>query len=156
VFDRADHDAAGGFRDAFRGPEDWDLWIRMIRHGVVAHRAPHPTVLYRLSPTSVSADARMVEQERAVVQTAITESDRDRDRSILARTLRRIEAKAALYDSYELARQGQPWAARRRAVAALRGPGRIPTRAGAMVLAPRASVRARDERVHDPRWWLRV
>ena len=156
VFHRADYDAAGGFRDEFRGPEDWDLWIRMVRRGVVVHRAPHPTVLYRLTPTSVSADVRMVEQERAVVERAIAESDREHDRTLLARTLRRVEAKAALYESYELARQARLWAARRRAVRALRGPGRIPTRAVAMMLAPRISARARDERVHEPRWWLRV
>ena len=156
LFSRADHDAAGGFREQFRGPEDWDLWIRMVRRGVVVHRADHPTVLYRLSPTSVSADTRMVEHERAVVLTAIEESEREDDRAVLATTLRHIEAKAALYDGYALARQGRRWAARRRAAGALRGPGRVPSRGAALLAAPVLAARARDERVHRPRWWLRV
>lgn len=156
LFTRADHDAAGGFREQFRGPEDWDLWIRMIRLGVVVRRADHPTVLYRLSPGSVSADPRLVEQERAVVLAALRESERDDDRAILEVTLRHVEAKAALYDSYELARQRRRWAARRRAVPALRGPGRVPTRGLALLAAPVLAARLRDERVHRPRWWLRV
>lgn len=156
LFSRADHDAAGGFRDRFRGPEDWDLWIRMIRGGVVVHRADHPTVLYRLDSGSVSADARMVAQERAVVLAAIAESDRDDDRAVLATTLRHVDAKAALHDSYELARQGRSWAARRRALPGLRGPGRIPSRSAALLAAPALAARARDRRVHRPRWWLRV
>lgn len=156
LFHREDYTAAGGFRDRFRGPEDWDLWIRMIRRGVAVHRPDHPTVLYRLRTGSVSTDTRMVDQERDVVVTAIEESDRDDDRARLTRTLRRVEARGALYDSYELARQGRPWAARQRAVQGLRGPGRVPIRCAAMVLAPRAAVRARDARVHQPRWWLRT
>lgn len=156
IFDRTLYDAAGGFRDEFRGPEDWDLWIRMIRLGAVVHRADHPTVLYRLSLGSVSVDARMIDQERAVVHAAIAESTTDADRRILARTLRDIDAKAALQESYGLARARRPWAARRRALGGLRGPGRVPSRCAALVVAPRTATRARDQRVHDPRWWLRV
>lgn len=155
LFHRADHDEAGGFRD-FRGPEDWDLWIRMVRNGVVVHRPDHPTVLYRLGEGSISADTRMVDQERAVVRTAIEESSTAEDRAALATTLRRIDAKAALYESYALARGNRPWAARRRAAAGLRGPGRVPVRCAALLVAPRLATRARDRRVHEPRWWLRV
>lgn len=156
IFERSLYDAAGGFRDQFRGPEDWDLWIRMIRLGAVVHRAGHPTVLYRLSAGSVSADSRLVDEERKVVRTAIDESTTDADRAVLSRTARDLEAKAALQDSYALARAGRSWAARRRAVGGLRGPGRIPSRCAALLLAPRMAVRARDRRVHEPRWWLRV
>lgn len=156
LFDRSVHDDAGGFRDRFRGPEDWDLWIRMVRNGVVVHRPDHPTVLYRLRSGSVSADTRMVQQERAVVLTAIDESTRSDDRAVLGRTLRRIDAKAALYDGYALARQGRRWSARRRVVRGLRGRGRIPMRCVALLVAPGAATRARDRHVHQPRWWLRV
>lgn len=156
LFTRADHDAAGGFRDRFRGPEDWDLWIRMVRNGVVVHRPDHATVLYRLGEGSVSADTRMVDQERAVVQNAIEESDTHGDRAALHRTLRRIEAKAALYDSYELVRQGRSWNARRRALAGLRGPGRVPARCAAVAIAPATATRLRDTYARRPRWWLRT
>ena len=156
LFTRADHDAAGGFREQFRGPEDWDLWIRMVRNGVVVHRPDHPTVLYRLRTGSVSSHTRMVEQERAVVRNAIEESRTVDDRARLGRTLRRVDAKAALYDSYDLARRGRPWAARRRALGGLRGPGRVPIRAVALALAPTTVTRVRDDRARLPRWWLRV
>lgn len=155
VFDRSSYEEAGGFRD-FRGPEDWDLWIRMIRLGAVVHRPDHPTVLYRLSAGSMSADSRMVEQERAVVRTAISESTRDDDIRILSRALRDLDAKDALRDAYAAARAGRAWTARRLAVGGLRGPGHIPSRCAALLVAPRMAVRARDQRVHQPRWWLRV
>lgn len=156
VFDRSLYDEVGGFRDQFHGTEDWDLWIRMVRHGAVVRRAPHPTVLYRLSPGSVSADERLVSQERKVVLTAIEESGRADDRAILQVTLRQIDAKAAMYTAYDAARVGRSWQARRLAVRGLRGPGRVPSRCAALVVAPRWAVRTRDTRVNEPRWWLRT
>lgn len=156
VFDRAAYDQVGGFRDEFRGPEDWDLWIRLIRAGHVVHRADHPTVLYRLTPTSVSADSRLAHEERKVVVRALEETTDAGDRSVLVRTRGRVEAKIALYDAYDLARQDRPMAARRRALGGLRGPGRVPLRCAALLVAPRWATKARDARVHEPRWWLRV
>ena len=155
LFERALYDRVGGFRDEFRGTEDWDLWIRMIRAGATFVRASHPTVLYRLSTTSVSADERLVAEERKVVEAAIAESDGDADRSVLAATMRHIEAKASMYAAYDAARNGRGWRARRLAVRGLRGPGRVPSRCAALLVAPGAAVRARDSRVHSPRWWLR-
>ena len=155
LFDRALYDEVGGFREEFHGTEDWDLWIRMVRHGAVVRRAPHPTVLYRLSTGSVSADERLVDQERKVVLAAMAESDRDDDRAVLATALRHVDAKAAMYAAYEAARQGHPWRARRLALGGVRGPGRVPSRCVALTAAPRWAVRARDRRVNQTRWWLR-
>lgn len=155
LFDRSLHDAVGGFR-AFRGPEDWDLWIRMVRSGAVVRRPSHPTVLYRLGADSVSADDRLVAEERRVVEAAIDESTTEADRTVLRRTLRAIDGKAAMYDAFRLARAGRPLAARRAAIPGLRGPGRVPSRCLALLVAPRAATAARDRRVHDSRWWLRV
>lgn len=155
LFDRALHDEAGGFR-AFHGPEDWDLWIRMIRLGAPVHRPGHPTVLYRLSEGSISADSRMVAEEQRVIAAATEEATSAEDRAVLARTRRDLDAKAALYGAYALARDGRGWAARRAALGGLRGPGRIPSRCLALALAPGRAAAARDRRVHDPRWWLRV
>lgn len=155
VFDRSLYDEVGGFREQFHGTEDWDLWIRMVRRGAVVSRAPHPTVLYRLSSGSVSADERLVSQERKVVLTAMDESDREDDRAILRATLRQIDAKAAMYAAYDAARRGRSWQARRLALRGVRGPGRIPSRCAALLAAPRWAVRTRDARVNEPRWWLR-
>jgi GT2 family glycosyltransferase len=155
LFERRLYDDVGGFREQFHGTEDWDLWIRMIRHGAVVRRASHPTVLYRLSTGSVSADERLVGQERKVVLAAIEESDRDEDRAVLTTALRHVDAKAAMYAAYEAARRGQAWRARRLALGGVRGPGRVPSRCVALLAAPRWAVRARDRRVHQTRWWLR-
>jgi GT2 family glycosyltransferase len=156
LFDRSLYDEVGGFREEFHGTEDWDLWIRMIRRGAVVRRATHPTVLYRLSAGSLSADQRLVEQERKVVLTAMEESERDDDRAILQTTLRHIAAKSAMYAAYDAARSGRHWKARRLALRGLRGPGRIPSRCAALTVAPRWAVRTRDARVNEPRWWLRT
>ena len=155
LFRRDAYDEAGGFRD-FRGPEDWDLWIRMVRNGATIRRGDHPTVLYRLSPTSISADDRMVAEERRVASVAMRESTSDEDRDVLRRTLRRLDSKASMYRAYALAREHRTLAARWAALGGLRGPGRVPTRCVALALAPRRATAARDRRVHDPRWWLRV
>lgn len=155
LFERALYDEVGGFREQFHGTEDWDLWIRMVRSGAVVRRAPHPTVLYRLSTGSVSADERLVDEERKVVLTALEESDCDDDRDALTASLRHVEAKAAMYAAFDAARRGQRWRARRLALGGLRGPGRVPSRCMALVVAPRRSVRARDARVNQARWWLR-
>ena len=155
VFDRALYDAAGGFRDQFHGTEDWDLWIRMIRHGATVHRADHPTVLYRLSAGSVSADERMVDEERKVIETAMDEVTDATDRSALRTARRQLAAKAAMYRAYDRARNGAAWRARVEAARGLRGPGRVPLRCAALLLAPGPAVRARDRRVHEARWWLR-
>lgn len=155
LFERGLHDAVGGFRDQFWGTEDWDLWIRMIRHGAVFVRAPHPTVLYRLTTTSVSADERLVVEERKVVETALRESHSAADREVLAVTMRHVDAKAAMYAAYAAARDGRRWQARRSALGGLRGPGRVPSRCAALLVAPGTAARARDARVHTARWWLR-
>ena len=155
VFDRALYDEVGGFRDQFHGTEDWDLWIRMVRAGAVVHRAPHPTVLYRLSTGSISADERLVGEERKVLAAALAESTSDEDRAAIATAMREVDAKAAMYAAYGAARSGRSWRARRLALRGLRGPGRVPSRCAALLLAPRMAVEARDARVHEPRWWLR-
>jgi glycosyltransferase involved in cell wall biosynthesis len=65
LFSRARYDAVGGFRTQFRGTEDWDLWIRMVRAGAVVARPDHATVLYRLSRSGVSSDDAMVQARPA-------------------------------------------------------------------------------------------
>ena len=155
LFERRQYEAAGGFRDQFHGTEDWDLWIRMIRQGDIVRRAPHPTVLYRLTTGSVSADTRLVHEERKVVDAALEETSDPDERRVLERTRQQIDAKVAMYAAYEAAREGRRWRARRLAVGGLRGPGRVPSRCAALLVAPRLAVTARDRLVNAPRWWLR-
>lgn len=50
---RADYEAVGGYREAFRLAQDWDLWWRLVERGAFA---AVPQVLYTrtLSPASLS------------------------------------------------------------------------------------------------------
>ena len=155
MFARDLYEAAGGFRDEFHGTEDWDLWIRMVREGAEVRRAPHPTVLYRLTTSSVSADDRIVHEERKVVDAALATTVDSDERRALERTRREIDAKVAMYAAYQAARDGRRWRARRLAAGGLRGPGRVPSRCAALLVAPRLAVGARDRLVNQPRWWLR-
>ncbi|HEX7292073.1 MAG TPA: glycosyltransferase [Conexibacter sp.] len=46
--------AAGGFHRVGPSSSDWDLWLRLTRHGAVAYRAA-PVARYRQHPASISA-----------------------------------------------------------------------------------------------------
>ncbi|HET7434384.1 MAG TPA: glycosyltransferase family A protein [Thermoanaerobaculia bacterium] len=57
MFRRADYEAAGGYRDAFRFAQDLDLWVRLAARGNIAIV---PEVLYetRFEPGAISASRR--------------------------------------------------------------------------------------------------
>jgi hypothetical protein len=141
---RADYDAVGGFRPQFRGTEDWDLWIRLARRGVRFTSAGHPTVLYRLTPGSLSSEDRLVGQELAVLDTAAGEAATPEERAAVAAGIRRLRAQQRLFEAYSRAAAGSPWAARVMALGALRGSRRVALRGAAMAAAPRAVARRRS------------
>lgn len=53
---RAAADAVGGFNEHLRGPEDYDLWLRLLGHGYPAVRAPGLLAVYRQRFDSLSRD----------------------------------------------------------------------------------------------------
>ncbi|HVT76079.1 MAG TPA: hypothetical protein VHD87_03535, partial [Acidimicrobiales bacterium] len=154
LFSRARYDAVGGFRPEFRGTEDWDLWIRMVRAGAVIARPDQPTVLYRLSPGAVSSDDRMVAARRAVLDAAAREGSAD-ERAALRVGLRHNRAAANLVRSYDLASRGRVTAARAAGLRALPGIRAVAVRGAAMALAPKWTVARRNEVRYDPDVWLR-
>jgi hypothetical protein len=154
LFSRARYDSVGGFRPQFRGTEDWDLWIRMVRAGAAVARPDHPTVLYRLSRGAVSSDDRMVAARRAVLDAAAHEGG-DAERAALQTGLRHNRAAAQLVRAYELVANGRPLAARLAGLRALRGIRPVALRGAAMAVAPKRVQQRRNEVRYDPAVWLR-
>jgi glycosyltransferase involved in cell wall biosynthesis len=154
LFSRQRYDAVGGFRTQFRGTEDWDLWIRMVRAGAVVARPDHPTVLYRLSRGAVSSDDAMVAARRAVLDAAAAEGGAD-ERAAIRVGSRHNRAAARLVESYALANQGRTAAARLAGARAVRGIRPVALRGLAMAVAPRLMAQRRAEVRYDPKVWLR-
>jgi glycosyltransferase involved in cell wall biosynthesis len=150
LFARRDVERVGGFRDC-KAAEDWDLWIRMIRAGVPVVRASHPTLLYRISPASVSFGYGQARGEVQAVERAAAEASSAAERAWALRSVRRYRARAALGQAFEAARDGNAGRARRLAWRAVRGTPSVALRAIFLLVAPRLGVRIRDERAYDLR-----
>jgi glycosyltransferase involved in cell wall biosynthesis len=149
LFARDAYDAAGGYRAELRRSEDWDLWIRMVRNGVPVVRAPHPTVLYRLSPQSASFGAATVAEDVAVLRHALDEARDAHERRWVRASLRRFEARLALSRSLDAAASGHVWRARALAVRGSRGRPRVRAYAAVVVASPRRALEARTKRLAD-------
>jgi hypothetical protein len=154
LFSRARYDAVGGFRPQFRGTEDWDLWIRMVRAGAVVVRPDHATVLYRLSRGAVSSDDRMVAARRAVLDAAAREGG-PREASALRVGRRHNRAAAQLVRAYDLAAQGKRVGARVAGLRAVTGIRSVALRGAAMAVAPQRVLARRNAVRYDPDVWMR-
>ena len=154
LFSRARYEAVGGFRTQFRGTEDWDLWIRMVRAGAAVARPDHPTVLYRLSRTAVSSDDGMVAARRAVLDAAADEGGPD-ERHALRLGRRHNTAAAHLVRAYELATANKSLRARLAGLRATTGIRPVAVRGAAMAVAPKWTVQRRNEVRYDPAVWMR-
>ena len=151
LFSRAGYESVGGFRSEFRGTEDWDLWIRMVRNGATVVRPSQPTLLYRLSEGNVSSEDRLVAAKLQVLDAAAREGSAAEQRAI-AIGRRRLRAAASLNDAYAKA-SGR--GARLAGLRALRGIRPVAMRGAAMALAPRYAARRRAEVRFDPDVWMR-
>jgi len=149
LFARADYHAAGGYRDELRRGEDWDLWIRMVRGGVVIGAPPHATFAYRQAPGTLTVTDDNVGDNVTVLQYAVAEAVTDGERRDARRALRRARSVVALLDAYDHARNGRRGRARLRALRSLAGPRRVAARAGFMLIAPGTGARLRDRHRFD-------
>jgi len=136
LFDREDHDRAGGFRDGFTGAEDWDLWIRLIRDGVVVHGAPGPTVRYRIASGSLTRRSEVYDRYIGVLEAAKAERASDRELRVIDERLRWMRHRRALARALEAARTRDRATARRSAREAFGGSPRISVEATALLVAP--------------------
>jgi peptidoglycan/xylan/chitin deacetylase (PgdA/CDA1 family)/GT2 family glycosyltransferase len=57
----------GGFDTKLRTCEDWDLWYRVARSGVVFVGVPEPLALYRMSPGSLTSDSAQLIRDGMVL-----------------------------------------------------------------------------------------
>ena len=147
LFARDDCLRAGNFRAI--GNEDWDLWIRMIRRGVVVTRGPHPTLLYQIRPSSTSFGTKVVDADIDVVERAIAEAESPQERSWAEASLRRRRAKRSLAEAYEVAHSGRSARARVLAFQALRGDRHTASRALFMTALPVVGARLHERLLHD-------
>ncbi len=152
LFSRADLEAVGGFREVM--PEDWDLWIRMLRNGTRVTRAGHPTYVYRIHPTSSSFGENYAGHNVTTLERALTEAATPPERRYARAGLRRARAQQHLTSSYRAAHDGDLRAARTHAWRALRGTRRTFVRGGFMLLAPRRGAAIHDQRLHDLESWI--
>ena len=144
LFARVDYEHAGGYRD-LRNAEDWDLWIRMIRNGVVVTRADHPTYLYRIRPDSLSYGHGSAGANVEIMQRVVDEATDDQERRWARRGLRRRRAALAIAEAIAHGRDGDRRAARRAAARALADRSRV-LPALAVLAAPRSASELRDRR----------
>ncbi|MBW3580118.1 MAG: glycosyltransferase family 2 protein [Actinobacteria bacterium] len=149
LFSRRSYLSAGGFRDGVA--EDWDLWIRMIRHGATVHATRRPTVLYRLSPSSVSNRPDAIDGYIAVLERALAEAGSERERDVVAASLRRMRARRHLARAQAAAARGDRHDARAEGAATAGGPARMKVEALGLRVCPRVS--ARVGRALRQRYW---
>ncbi|HUR76477.1 MAG TPA: glycosyltransferase family A protein [Acidimicrobiales bacterium] len=154
LFSRSRYEAVGGFRPQFRGTEDWDLWIRMVRAGAVVVRPDHPTVLYRLTPGNVSGDDALVRARADVLAAARREGGAEEHR-VLRAAIRRNGAATQLFAAYAAAERGEAAAARLAGLRAARGIRPVAARGLAMAVAPRWVARRRRALRYEPGVWMR-
>lgn len=155
LFSRARYLELGGFRSQFRGTEDWDLWIRMARSGVPFSRPEHPTVLYRMAPSSLSARDGQLDADVAVIEAGLVEAVSDDERRAMRAKARSLDAQRWLFVAYDRADAGRRLGARAAALRALRGQRRVVARGAVMLVAPRWGARQREARRFQPRWWFK-
>lgn len=144
AFALRDYRRVGGY-GVIRGFEDWDFALRMAAARVRITTTPSPTMLYRQHPASLSADHARLPQAVEVLEHFIDHCEDPRLLAVARRSLRTWRARLALHNAYQAARTGRASTARRAALGALAGPLPVMARAGAMLIAPRATVRFRDQ-----------
>lgn len=141
-FSRALYEKSGGFADRYYC-EDWDLWIRMVRAGASITSTPHPTVIHRVHPQSLSYDAARIARHGVALLTAELRAARSRDEAAAARAgISALRGKLAFFRASELIASGDLRGARKTAIGGLPGGG-LKACAGltALALAPAAAAR---------------
>ncbi len=152
LFARADLVRAGGFRDVM--PDDWDLWIRMIRVGVVVTRADHPTYVYRIHHSSSSFGENYARYNVEALERALAEATSAAERRAARRGLAAARAREHLTLAYRAATDDDPRTARTHALRAWRGGPGVAVRAAFMVAAPRVGSRIHERRLNEISGWI--
>jgi hypothetical protein len=144
LFSRSLYERVGGYRLGLTRGGDWDLWIRMVRSGARVVVTDHATVLHRVAAPGAEPGPDRLDAELEVLRRAVEEASGPAERIHAEAGRRRLVAESDLRRALDLARNRRTWAARRTAVAALRGGRRIAPMASLVAVAPRAGVRVHD------------
>jgi hypothetical protein len=110
--------------------------------------------VYRLHPASSSYGDKYARANVAILEGAREEAADGRERRAAARGVRHARAVLHLTEAYEAAADGDTSRARRAAWHALRGEGKVRTRAGFMLIAPRLGARIHVRRRDDVAGWI--
>jgi glycosyltransferase involved in cell wall biosynthesis len=145
LFAKADLERAGGFRDVM--PEDWDLWIRMVRIGIPVVVANHATYLYQVHERSTSFGDKLIASNAELMSRVVDEAASKRERRVARTSLTRARAELELTLAYRAATIHNLRAARHHAFRALRGRRRVIVRALFMAVAPRSGSQIHERRV---------
>jgi glycosyltransferase involved in cell wall biosynthesis len=152
LFARDDYERVGGYRRSLSRSEDWDLYLRMVRDGVRLVLAAEPTLLYRISSTSVSAGYGTADADVEVLEYALAEAAGAEEREWVEHELRRRRARRSLARALEAGQSGRAADARRLAREAWAGGDRkIRAIASALLVAPGPATRAQTA-VSRRRW----
>jgi GT2 family glycosyltransferase len=144
LFSRDAYAAVGGFRPAFTGAEDWDLWIRLVRAGVPVVPVSVPTMLYRISPEGLTSQTHIRAAYAAMLEASAHEAASDDERVIAEATAQRLRARHHLELAQAAARRGDRGALRAEARRARDAGGRVALEAAGLVLAPQLVLMATD------------
>lgn len=119
----------GGFDEEMRGPDDWDMWVRIILAGGRAALVDEPLAFYRVHGDNISnrsrsmwAGCRMV-YAKALASGLLT----GEERRIAERGLAKADTVLAAAEAYDAVVDGRP-EARSLALAMVRSPERLASR----------------------------
>lgn len=129
-------DAVGGFDEAQRFAEDYDLWLRMARAGHRFHVVDRPLGIYRERPASMSKDlgAKVEGHLRICAKLLASSNLTAEERRLIHRRIRRVQAgyRSAAVDALL---SGQVPKARRYFLKAFLSFPHDPRNAGALALS---------------------
>jgi hypothetical protein len=136
--------AAGGYDEALRIAEDWDLWIRMLHAGSAAGMVDEPLLRYRVGGPSLTSNRAASLRSRVQVLELASQRDLSpAQRSQLERSRRICERRARLAEAEEALRSGSDRARLRSLIVALTREMPMASRAWGLVaaVAPRVAAR---------------
>jgi glycosyltransferase involved in cell wall biosynthesis len=143
---RAVYEGVGGFDPEMEGVEDWDLWIRVVRSGVLLSRTHRASFFYRQHATNLSRNVELVGHAGLRLLDRLDRDLRPEERHDLRGALRESRARIALKLAYHHLDQGDARAARTWGARALPGPAGIRLRGAGVAVAPRVTERVRASR----------
>jgi glycosyltransferase involved in cell wall biosynthesis len=115
-------EAVGGFDEGLPRAHDFDLWIRLVRHGAHIAYNRTPLVRYRVHTSGISGDTQRVLERDVTILRHLKEvlELSEAERKILRRAVRRAESSLALDMAKKSLKKGDAAELRRALLTAVR------------------------------------